>query len=186
MEKKVGEARPPEEGAKITGDHEGQQSPVSGTALKPPTDGSENAALPGEELAQSEAVSQNHQSQPQPPSSSKDETSPETPASSAAMDHIPAETRKRTAPDDIENNAVAGTKDRTSEAGPSGSISQAGFDGSDASPAKKAKYRVNQPWTPAEEQRLKVLRDAGNSWSQIAKDFPNRTEGSVKKHWYKV
>ncbi|KAL8764760.1 MAG: hypothetical protein Q9209_007891 [Squamulea sp. 1 TL-2023] len=65
------------------------------------------------------------------------------------------------------------------------------------------KSRTNTPWTPAEEQRLKTMRDAGNTWSEIAKvrfllerasfqpdgrckTFPNRTEGSVKKHWYKV
>ncbi|KAL8735377.1 MAG: hypothetical protein Q9166_000922 [cf. Caloplaca sp. 2 TL-2023] len=48
------------------------------------------------------------------------------------------------------------------------------------------KSRTNTPWTPAEEQRLKTMRDAGNSWNEIAKTFPNRTEGSVKKHWYKV
>ncbi|KAL8916844.1 MAG: hypothetical protein Q9172_006081 [Xanthocarpia lactea] len=52
-------------------------------------------------------------------------------------------------------------------------------------PAPK-KSRTNTPWTPAEEQRLKTMRDAGNSWSEIGKTFPNRTEGSVKKHWYKV
>ena len=36
-----------------------------------------------------------------------------------------------------------------------------------APPAKKS--RTNTPWTPAEEQRLKTMRDAGNSWSEIAK-----------------
>lgn len=36
-------------------------------------------------------------------------------------------------------------------------------------PPPSKKSRVNTPWTPAEEQRLKVLRDQGQSWSEIAK-----------------
>jgi hypothetical protein len=36
-------------------------------------------------------------------------------------------------------------------------------------PAPKKKGRTNTPWTAEEEQRLKAMRDAGNSWSEIAK-----------------
>lgn len=35
-------------------------------------------------------------------------------------------------------------------------------------PAPK-KSRTNTPWSPAEEQRLKTMRDAGSSWGEIAK-----------------
>jgi len=34
-------------------------------------------------------------------------------------------------------------------------------------PAKKS--RTNTPWTAAEEQRLKNMREAGSSWADIAK-----------------
>lgn len=31
------------------------------------------------------------------------------------------------------------------------------------------KNGTNTPWTPIEEQRLESMRDAGNSWDEIAK-----------------
>ncbi|KAK7725388.1 hypothetical protein SLS57_003865 [Botryosphaeria dothidea] len=37
-------------------------------------------------------------------------------------------------------------------------------------PPPPKKGRTNTPWTAAEEQRLKIMRDAGNSWSEIAKN----------------
>ncbi|OCL05767.1 hypothetical protein AOQ84DRAFT_298297, partial [Glonium stellatum] len=100
----------------------------------------------------------------------------------------PANPRKRKpSRDDMSTNAIA----------PSSTTSSAGYadprglgpatadldQPAQQPPAKKG--RTNTPWTPAEEQRLKTMRDAGNSWSEIAKTFPTRTEGSVKKHWYK-
>ena len=36
-----------------------------------------------------------------------------------------------------------------------------------APPPKK--NRTNTPWSPAEEQRLRIMRDAGKSWGEIAK-----------------
>lgn len=39
----------------------------------------------------------------------------------------------------------------------------------DTGPAPKKKGRTNTPWTAEEEQRLKSMRDAGRSWSEIAK-----------------
>ncbi|CZR51927.1 uncharacterized protein PAC_01804 [Phialocephala subalpina] len=90
----------------------------------------------------------------------------------------------------------ARNKRRASGTGPSvptmsGSSSAAGGAGGGEEPSMNSptmgppakKSRTNTPWTPAEEQRLKTMRDAGNSWADIAKTFPSRTEGSVKKHW---
>ncbi|KAB8360640.1 hypothetical protein FH972_024378 [Carpinus fangiana] len=68
---------------------------------------------------------------------------------------------------------------------PGGFSGQTSGVGEAMSPPVVKKTRTNTPWTPAEEQKLKIMRDAGNSWSEIAKSFPSRTEGSVKKHWYK-
>ncbi|KAK9479819.1 hypothetical protein V1514DRAFT_271943, partial [Lipomyces japonicus] len=39
-------------------------------------------------------------------------------------------------------------------------------------------------WTKAEEDRLRVLVEAGTKWQAITKDFPHRTAGAIKKHYY--
>ncbi len=57
----------------------------------------------------------------------------------------------------------SGYVERESYIGGSGDINA----GLSSSVAKKS--RTNTPWTPAEEQRLKTMRDAGSSWSEIAK-----------------
>ncbi|KAF2205498.1 hypothetical protein GQ43DRAFT_362236, partial [Delitschia confertaspora ATCC 74209] len=114
------------------------------------------------------------------------------PASSAAHPEAlfmqstsPANSRKRksVAQDQMANTSITGaTSSNVAAAAP------ADVDLSADTPIQEPKVkksRTNTPWTPAEEQRLKTMRDAGNSWNEIAKTFPQRTEGSVKKHWYK-
>ena len=55
--------------------------------------------------------------------------------------------------------------------GDPGAIGQEGEEAAEMSPQLQApkKSRTNTPWTPSEEQRLKIMRDAGNSWGEIAK-----------------
>jgi hypothetical protein len=50
-------------------------------------------------------------------------------------------------------------------------------------PVKKS--RTNTPWTAAEEQRLKTMREAGNSWADIAKvcDIGHVTNTMHKGAW---
>ena len=82
------------------------------------------------------------------------------------------------------NAAAAAAAASSSAPGSTGGNGGGDVEGVMSPPNKRS--RTNTPWTPQEEQRLKAMRDAGNSWSEIAKTFPTRTEGSVKKHWYKV
>lgn len=63
--------------------------------------------------------------------------------------------------------ATANTTNATAT-GPDGA-SVAPAIGTEAAEPKAKKSRTNTPWTAAEEQRLKQMRDAGNSWSEIAK-----------------
>ena len=54
--------------------------------------------------------------------------------------------------------------------GPGGGVEQSEPFGGTAAPAPAPKKsRTNTPWSPAEEQRLKTMRDAGSSWGEIAK-----------------
>ncbi len=54
--------------------------------------------------------------------------------------------------------------------GPAGGVEQSEpFAGTSAPAPAPKKSRTNTPWSPAEEQRLKTMRDAGSSWGEIAK-----------------
>lgn len=55
------------------------------------------------------------------------------------------------------------------EAKPSASSAQTEQNDASVQEPKTKRSRTNTPWTPAEELRLKQMRDAGNSWSEIAK-----------------
>ncbi|KAK9237555.1 hypothetical protein V1525DRAFT_403535 [Lipomyces kononenkoae] len=49
--------------------------------------------------------------------------------------------------------------------------------------AKRPSSRATT-WTKAEEERLRVLVELGTKWQAITKEFPNRTAGAIKKHYY--
>jgi hypothetical protein len=61
-------------------------------------------------------------------------------------------------------SSTGGTEAQASSAAP-----QAADVDAAAQEPKPKKSRTNTPWTPAEELRLKQMRDAQNSWSEIAK-----------------
>ncbi|MCJ1365727.1 hypothetical protein MMC16_004852 [Acarospora aff. strigata] len=84
----------------------------------------------------------------------------------------PTSTRKRKVSD--LNNPFAPPSAASSSAYPDpgnlGEVIGAPVEPTSATQSTK-KSRTNTPWSPAEEQRLKTMRDAGSSWSEIAKDM---------------
>lgn len=83
---------------------------------------------------------------------------------------LPQSTRKRKVSD--LNNPFAPPSASSSSAYPDpgglGDVMGAPAEPAPATQSAK-KSRTNTPWSPAEEQRLKTMRDVGSSWSEIAK-----------------
>ncbi|KAI4272090.1 MAG: hypothetical protein LQ337_005550 [Flavoplaca oasis] len=103
------------------------------------------------------------------------QTQPGSPTQPQQQQSSPPNPRKRKAP---ESSPMAGMPSVLDPGyGPSSGYAaqaQQGEQESEAPPIQPSvpkKSRTNTPWTPAEEQRLKTMRDAGNSWSEIAKDM---------------
>ncbi|CAN6635201.1 hypothetical protein TRVA0_015S00628 [Trichomonascus vanleenenianus] len=53
-----------------------------------------------------------------------------------------------------------------------------------SSASGKRPMQRSTAWTRIEEDRLQVLVDAGVKWSEITREFPNRSAGAIKKHYY--
>ena len=77
----------------------------------------------------------------------------------------PPNPKKRRASPQISTATTMSTSGTTAAAGEA--ALEPGPGAPEAPPKKKG--RTNTPWTAEEEQRLKTMRDAGRSWSEIAK-----------------
>lgn len=101
---------------------------------------------------------------------------PLQPAAAPAQESFTAFTQPSTAGNAKKRKSVSQTHDHMANtATPAGAPSNEAptAQGVEVDPPaqepKAKKSRTNTPWTPAEELRLKNMRDAGNSWSEIAK-----------------
>ncbi|KAL1887825.1 hypothetical protein Cpir12675_006398 [Ceratocystis pirilliformis] len=171
-----------------------QTTPVSVPVPVPSSQGSSAQQTP-QQQTQQQPPQQQTQAQAQPqvqplvttPGSTRNRKRtapgavPQTPTSASSIAGTAVTVSPITAPLSTTDQVAPPTVSGTVSAGTHGT--DAVTPATPAPPAKKS--RTNTPWTPAEELRLKQMRDAGNSWAEIAKTFPARTEGSVKKHWYK-
>ncbi|KAL9596993.1 MAG: hypothetical protein Q9219_005419 [cf. Caloplaca sp. 3 TL-2023] len=105
--------------------------------------------------SQSQAISQQQspeQQQPPGPSNPRKRKAVESPTMTA-----------------MTSTPVSGYRPSTAYTAPAQQGEQPAEAATQATAPKKS--RTNTPWSPAEEQRLKTMRDAGNSWSEIAKDM---------------
>ncbi|KAI9861462.1 MAG: hypothetical protein M1813_005360 [Trichoglossum hirsutum] len=132
-----------------------------------------------------EASSAAHADQIQPPVSVDAPITEVSPTGGFAVPPSPTSGKKRRASGPPTTTTTTTTTTAATNATTNATVTPTQTEGVSLSSPPAKKSRTNTPWSPAEEQRLKTMRDAGSSWSEIAKTFPTRTEGSVKKHWYK-
>lgn len=121
---------------------------------------------------------------PGPPQPQQQQPAPTPPAGNRRNKRPPPTASPATSTPQIPPTSVTAPSQPAPPGGPAQPIVDSSVAPAPTPPPVK-KSRTNTPWTPAEELRLKQMRDAGKSWAEIAKTFPTRTEGSVKKHWYK-
>ncbi|KAH0542912.1 hypothetical protein GP486_008608, partial [Trichoglossum hirsutum] len=121
-----------------------------------------------------EAPSASQTDQVQPPASADAPATEVSPTGGSAVPPpSPTSSKKRRASTAAAAAAAAANtiNTNTTTATANATVTPAQAEGASLSSPPAKRSRTNTPWSPAEEQRLKAMRDAGSSWSEIAKDM---------------
>ncbi|KAK9463566.1 uncharacterized protein V1516DRAFT_668123 [Lipomyces oligophaga] len=131
------------------------------------------------------------QSYQQPiPSPQQTSVSQQTQSSQQAPTQQQQQQPTQTIPDNMQSAQPAQQSQQQSTQAASGTGQQSPTNQNSQAPGSATQQPRRLPpvrastWTKAEEDRLRILVELGTKWQAITKEFPNRTAGAIKKHYY--